>query len=90
MSGLPANPPKITKNIDGFRRQLTELPAFRALLRAVEADFYTDLPMPSPCLIWGVGMDTLLQLHLHANLPLDWIPGGDPFVKRNSAIVING
>ncbi len=55
MSGLPANPPKITKNIDGFRRQLTELPAFRALLRAVEADFYTDLPMPSPVLDLGCG-----------------------------------
>jgi SAM-dependent methyltransferase len=38
-----------------FRRQLRELPAFRALLRAVEADVYADLPMPAPVLDLGCG-----------------------------------
>jgi SAM-dependent methyltransferase len=52
---LTANPPKITKNIAAFQRQLNELPAFRALLRAVEADFYSDLPMPLPVLDLGCG-----------------------------------
>ncbi len=40
---------------DTFERQLGELPAFRALLRAVEARFYADLPMPSPVLDLGCG-----------------------------------
>jgi len=34
---------------------LRELPAFRALLRAVEADFYQRLPMPRPVLDLGCG-----------------------------------
>lgn len=40
---------------DTFRQQLQELPAFRALLRAVEADFYADLPLPAPVLDLGCG-----------------------------------
>jgi SAM-dependent methyltransferase len=40
---------------DTFRQQLQELPAFRALLRAVEANFYTDLPLPAPVLDLGCG-----------------------------------
>ncbi len=40
---------------DTFRRQLREIPAFRALLRAVEADFYADLPLPRPILDLGCG-----------------------------------
>ena len=40
---------------DTFDQQLQELPAFRALLRAVEADFYVDLPMVAPVLDLGCG-----------------------------------
>jgi SAM-dependent methyltransferase len=40
---------------DTFDQQLQELPAFRALLRAVEVDFYVDLPMPAPVLDLGCG-----------------------------------
>lgn len=47
--------PSKTRSRDTFRQQLRELPAFRALLRAVEADFYTDLPMPTPVLDLGCG-----------------------------------
>jgi len=36
-------------------RHLRELPAFRALLRAVEAGFYADLPMARPVLDLGCG-----------------------------------
>ncbi len=36
-------------------RHLRELPAFRALLRAVEARFYADLPLPRPVLDLGCG-----------------------------------
>jgi SAM-dependent methyltransferase len=47
--------PIIRKRPEHFRRQLRELPAFRALLRAVEADFYVDLPKPAPVLDLGCG-----------------------------------
>ncbi len=40
---------------DTFEWQLRELPAFRALLRSVEARFYADLPMPHPVLDLGCG-----------------------------------
>ena len=36
-------------------RNLKELPAFRGLLRAVEARFYQDLPLPEPVLDLGSG-----------------------------------
>jgi SAM-dependent methyltransferase len=36
-------------------RHLRDLPAFRALLRAVEARFYADLPLPRPALDLGCG-----------------------------------
>ena len=36
-------------------RNLQEVPAFRALLRAVEARFYADLPLPRPVLDVGCG-----------------------------------
>jgi len=36
-------------------RHLRDLPAFRALLRAVEAHFYTDLPLARPVLDLGCG-----------------------------------
>ena len=38
-----------------FEQQLRELPAFRALLRAVEARFYADLPLRRPVLDLGCG-----------------------------------
>lgn len=40
---------------DSFERQLRELPAFRALLRAAEARFYADLPLRRPVLDLGCG-----------------------------------
>jgi SAM-dependent methyltransferase len=55
MPKLPADIPHVTKNVKAFQRQLTELPAFRALLRAFESDFYQDLPLPAPILDLGCG-----------------------------------
>lgn len=40
---------------DPLRRQLGEIPAFRALLRAVESRFYQTLPLPRPTLDVGCG-----------------------------------
>ena len=51
----PANPPRPEQPKNTYLQQLRELPAFRALLRAVEARFYTDLPMPHPILDVGCG-----------------------------------
>ncbi len=52
---FPSTVTKIAKHPQNFRRQLRELPAFRALLRAVEADFYAELSMPRPILDLGCG-----------------------------------
>ncbi len=48
-------PPDDTLTRDSFERQLRELPAFRALLRAAEARFYADLPLRRPVLDLGCG-----------------------------------
>ena len=40
---------------DLLRQQMNEIPAFRALLRAVEARFYQDLELPRPVLDVGCG-----------------------------------
>ncbi|MGC9469516.1 MAG: class I SAM-dependent methyltransferase [Anaerolineae bacterium] len=52
---MKSQPPYIKKRRETFHRQLTELPAFRALLRAVEADFYQELPISRPILDLGCG-----------------------------------
>lgn len=48
-------PAAADSSVDTFERQLLELPAFRALLRAVEARFYSDLPLSRPVLDLGCG-----------------------------------
>ena len=40
---------------DTFTKQMLEMPAFRALLRSVEADFYEDFELPEPILDLGCG-----------------------------------
>ena len=52
---IPPRPPRPARGPDTFDQQLLELPAFRALLRAVEVRFYADLPMPRPVLDLGCG-----------------------------------
>ncbi len=55
---LPARPPaplSSEADLAAFRGQLGQLPAFRALLRSVEAHFYVDLPLPAPVLDLGCG-----------------------------------
>ena len=52
---MPLPDPVTAVPYDTFERQLRELPAFRALLRAVEARFYADLPLPRPLLDLGCG-----------------------------------
>ncbi|MCC6191959.1 MAG: class I SAM-dependent methyltransferase [Anaerolineales bacterium] len=45
----------MTDRDDLLWRNLKDLPAFRGLLRAVEARFYQDLPLPEPVLDLGCG-----------------------------------
>jgi len=45
-------------------QQLKTLPAFRALLRAVEARFYEQIPLPDPILDIGCGDGNFAQLAL--------------------------
>ena len=84
MSVLPANPPKVTKNIAGFRQQLTELPAFRALLRSVEVDFYTHLPMPSPVLDLGCGDGHFASVAFNRTLTIGLDPWWEPLREAQS------
>ena len=51
----PPQPPHLERGLDTFEQQLRELPAFRALLRAVEVRCYAELPMPRPVLDLGCG-----------------------------------
>lgn len=55
MPTMLPNPPTSAHDNANFERQLRELPAFRALLRAVETDFYAALPLPEPILDLGCG-----------------------------------
>ena len=75
---LQASPPIVDKQLDAFRRQLRELPAFRALLRAVEADFYRGLPLPQPVLDLGCGdghfAEVAFDSRLHMGLDPWWGP----------------
>ncbi len=84
MSVLPANPPKVTKDFAGFRQQLTKLPAFRALLRAVEADFYADLPMPSPVLDLGCGDGHFASVAFTHTLTIGLDPWWEPLQEAQS------
>jgi SAM-dependent methyltransferase len=79
MSTLPrASSPNIAKRPEQFRRQLRELPAFRGLLRAVEADFYVDLPMPTPILDLGCGDGHFAEVAFDEQLDLGLDPWWPP------------
>ncbi len=73
---MDASYPAVSKRPDSFRRQLQELPAFRALLRAVEADFYQGLAMPRPVLDLGCGDGHFAEVAFSSPLEL----GLDPWL----------
>ncbi|MEZ0395437.1 MAG: class I SAM-dependent methyltransferase [Anaerolineales bacterium] len=56
---------------------LRDLPYFRALLRAVEAQFYQDLDLPSPTLDLGCGDGHFASLTFRHRLEVGLDPGGD-------------
>jgi len=76
--------PSITKRPEHYRRQLRELPAFRALLRAVEADYYQDLPMPGPVLDLGCGDGHFAEVTFSAPLDVGLDPWWPPLAEADS------
>jgi SAM-dependent methyltransferase len=81
---MRVSPPSIRKNREGFRRQLRELPAFRALLRAVEADFYQDVPLPGPVLDLGCGDGHFAEVAFAQQLDVGLDPWWEPLVEARA------
>jgi len=61
--------------------QLGELPAFRALLRAVEARFYADLPLPAPTLDLGCGDGHFASVTFDRPLDAGFDPWRGPLIE---------
>ena len=59
-------------------RHLRDLPAFRALLRAVEASFYVDLPLRRPVLDLGCGDGHFATVAFDGPLDAGFDPGWGP------------
>lgn len=60
----------LSRSDDLLWRHLKELPYFRALLRAVEARFYTDIDLPEPVLDVGCGDGHFAEMALGARAPM--------------------
>lgn len=73
--------PTVKKRPTNFRQQLQELPAFRALLRAVETDFYQDLPLPGPVLDLGCGDGHFAEVTFDAPLDVGLDPWWAPLTE---------
>jgi len=66
---------------DLLRRQLREIPAFRALLRAVEARFYEGLPLPRPVLDVGCGDGHFAAVTFDGPLDVGLDPWWEPLAE---------
>jgi SAM-dependent methyltransferase len=64
--------------------QLLSLPYFRALLRAVEARFYQDIDLPSPCLDLGCGDGNFASLAFSQPLEVGLDPWTGPIRKART------
>lgn len=64
-------------------RHLRDLPAFRALLRATEARFYADLPLPRPVLDLGCGDGHFASVALERQLDAGFDPGRAPLTEAH-------
>lgn len=71
-------------NCDTLARQLRELPAFRGLLRAVEARFYCDLPMPNPVLDLGCGDGHFASVALPQGIEIGLDPWWGPLQEADT------
>lgn len=72
-------------------RQLKAMPAFRALLRAVEARFYDGLPVPEPALDLGCGdghfAHETFSRKLGAGVDPWWLPLKEARRRRNYSVL---
>jgi SAM-dependent methyltransferase len=66
---------------DPFRQQLAEIPAFRALLRAVESRFYAALPLPRPVLDVGCGDGHFASVTFQERLDVGLDPWWQPLTE---------
>ena len=66
---------------DYLDQHLKDVPYFRALLRAVEARFYEDIPLPSPTLDLGCGDGHFASLAFDRPLEVGVDPWWDPVQK---------
>lgn len=62
-------------------RHLCDLPAFRALLRAVEASFYADLPLAHPVLDLGCGDGHFASVAFDGPLEAGFDPWWEPLTE---------
>lgn len=77
---------RATNNQDDLLwRHLKTLPAFRALLRAVEARFYRNLDLPEPILDLGCGDGHFSQMVFARPLTVGIDPKWDPLQKAQTA-----
>ncbi len=75
---------------DTFERQLCELPAFRALLRAVEARFYARLPLPRPVLDLGCGDGHFAAVTFPGGVDVGFDPWWGPLREAQARAVYGG
>jgi len=69
---------------DLFWRHLKTLPAFRALLRSVEARFYETIELPEPILDLGCGDGNFASLTFDYSLTVGFDPWWNPLRKAKS------
>ncbi|HDD23998.1 MAG TPA: class I SAM-dependent methyltransferase [Chloroflexi bacterium] len=72
------------QSADLLWQHLYDLPAFRALLRAVEARFYEHLPLPRPVLDLGCGDGHFASLTFYPALEVGLDPWWHPLVEARS------
>ncbi len=80
----PAQPSTAPLDDAIYRQQLREIPAFRAFLRAVEARFYSDLPLPRPLLDLGCGDGHFATVAFRDKLDIGLDPWWGPLQEARS------
>jgi len=75
--------PRYCMDDDLLWRHLRDLPAFRALLRAVEARFYAGLPLPRPVLDLGCGDGHFASVAFDGPLEAGFDPWWGPLAEAH-------
>lgn len=89
MSTNNVQPTTHPKN-DHLWRQISSLPYFRALLRAVEARFYDDIELPSPTLDLGCGDGHFAALTFTRRLEVGVDPWWEPLTEADGRDAYQG